>query len=455
MAKEIKKDLMAFSCFQDFNLDEDNKEKKETLHETIQDNNEFILNSYAEQSYFKDIMPNIQKASRSNNFYNRIVKKGFKHKSPFFKVLMKAIKLINADNNKNVYIPIKEKRFNIYQLPKIELLKKKKEKIDKITEMKLKNFKLNSEKLNKYKKLIKKQLSSSSAFNINSIKTPKIISPLDTLNLNNTNNSFNQKFNSSEKLSKNMDLRSSIKDFSTYYKSDINFKNLIRNNSFNLINSPIFNKNNFNYIYDKCNEEIENGNKVSRTVFRHNERISKKIEKKLKNKSEAKKFHKIIEDKGNKRSKYRKLEEKNLKEIKRKINEKISFFYAYKNRKEFQGILKNSENVQGYNLYLNEMNRINQKMELRRFFERKKIDKIQTLCDDEFQKKEYLKNKIDKYNKRHKEINKRNGFIPNDDFYIINKNNNKELLGTLLPKLLSSRNKCISEIFVGNILYKK
>ena len=454
MANEIKKDLMAFSCFKSFNLDEDNKEKKETLHETIQDNNEFILNSYAEQSHFKDIMPNIQKVSRSNNFYNRIVKKGFKHKSPFFKVLMKAIKNINEDNNKKIDIPIREKPFNIYKLPQIELLKKKKEKIDKITEIKLKNFKLNSEKLNKYKKLIKKQLSSSCAFNINSIKTPKIISPLDTFNLNNTNISFNQKFNSTEKLSKNMDLSSSNKNFSTYYKSGINFKNLIRNNSFNLINSPIFKKGNFNFIYDKCNEEIENGNKVTKTVFRLNEKISKKIEKKLRNKSEIK-LHKIIEDKGNKKNKYRKLEEKNIKEIKRKINAKISYFYAYQNRKEFKGSLKNSESIQAYDLYLNEMNRINQKMESRRSLERKKIDKIQTLCEDEFKKKEYLKNKIDICNKRHKEINKQKGIIPNDDFYIINRNNNKELLGTLLPKLLSSRNKCINEIIVGNTLYKK
>ena len=450
MAKNIQKDLMAFNCFKDVNLDEDNKEKKETLHETIQDNNEFILNSYAEQSHFKDIMPNIQKVSRSNNFYNRIVKKGFKHKSPFFKVLMRAIQLIN-EGNKKVYIPIKEKRLNIYKLPQIDLLKKKKEKIDKITEIKLKNFKIHSEKLNKYRKLIKQQLSSSCAFNSSSVKTPKMISPLESNNLNKTNISFNQNLNSSEKLSKNMDLSSYNKDFSTYYKSGINYKNMKRNNSFN---SPIFNKSNFNYIYNKCNEEIENGNKVNRTVFRLNEKISKKIKKKLKNKSEIK-IHKMIEDKGNRKNKYRKLEENNIKEIKRKMNVKISPFYAYQNRKEFKGILKNSENIQAYNLYLNEMNRINERMEKRRNVQRKKIDKIQSLCDEGFKKKEYLKNKIDIYNKRHKEIKKQKGIIPNDDFYIVNRNSKKEILGTLLPKLLSTRNKYINEIFVGNTLYNK
>ena len=127
MSKSFKKDIMAFSCFKGFRLEDDNKEKRETLHDTIQENHEFILNSYAEQSFYKDLMPNIQKASRGNNFYSKIVRKGFKHKSPFFKILMKAIKDIN-ENRQNIIIPIKEKRLDIYKLPEIELLKKKKRK---------------------------------------------------------------------------------------------------------------------------------------------------------------------------------------------------------------------------------------------------------------------------------------------------------------------------------------
>ena len=137
------------------------------------------------------------------------------------------------------------------------------------------------------------------------------------------------------------------------------------------------------------------------------------------------------------------------------MNEKISDFYAYQNRKEFKEILKNSESTHAYNLYLDEMNRINEKMDRRRFVERKRIDKIQTLCDEGFKKKEYLKNKIDKYNKRHKEYNQQDNLIPNDNFYIINRNNDKDQMGTLLPKLLSLRKTCLDEITVGNFLNKK
>ena len=101
------------------------------------------------------------------------------------------------------------------------------------------------------------------------------------------------------------------------------------------------------------------------------------------------------------------------------------------------------------------MNRIYNKMSKRLKIERKKIDKIETLCDDGYKKKEYLKNKIDKYNKRHKEEIKVKNIINNDEFYILNNNNNKEQIGSLLPKLLSLKNNCLHEITVGNFINKK
>ena len=64
------------------------------------------------------------------------------------------------------------------------------------------------------------------------------------------------------------------------------------------------------------------------------------------------------------------------------MNEKISDFYAYQNRKEFKEILRNSESTHAYNLYLDEMNRINEKMDRRRIVERKRIDKIiRLICE--------------------------------------------------------------------------
>ena len=453
MEEKFKKDMKMFNCFKSFNL-EDDKEKRESFHETIKENNEQIIDCYSQQ-YFKEILPNILKVNRSNYFYDKLVKRGFKHKSPFFKVLLKAIKDINEKRLK-IDIPYREKLLNIYRKPEIELLKIKKEKIDKNTQQKLKNIKINKEKLNKYTKLVNEQLASINSLNINQIKTPKMLSPLSTLNLSSTNNSFNINFNST----KNMDISPTNKELSTYYKSRIKFKSLTRNNSFNSLYmkpSSIIDKSSISYIYDKCKEEIDHGNKVAENVFRYNEKISKSIEKKLgKRKNSAERVKRIIEeDKSKKKNKYAKIEENNIKLIKKKLNEKISDFYAYQNRKEFQEILKNNENTQAYNIYLDEMNRINEKMGKRSVIERKRIEKIESLCDDGFKRKEYLKNRIDIFNKRHKEEKKQKNIILNDDFYILNKNNENEQIGNLLPKILSLRNNCLHEITVGNFFIKK
>lgn len=457
MSDDLKKDLMIFSCFNGFKIDEEkDKEKIVTLHETIEENNNTILDCYS-QSYFKDILPNILKASRNNNFYNKLVKKGYKYKSQFFKILFKAIREIN-EGGKKYFSPLKIKRYNIYRLPEIEIIKNKKEKVEKMNEKKLKKLRLEKEKLSKYTEIINEQLASSNAFNMKKILTPKNISPLDTLNLSSISNSFKKKFNSTIKF-KNLDLSPSSKEASTYYKSGFKFKTLSRNNSYNNILNTPFNINSVNYIYDKCQEEIEHGNKVAENFFKYEQKMSKSIEKKLlKNNNENKdkyNMKRIIEDRANRKSKYAKLEENNIKLIKKKINEKISDFYAFKNRKEFQGILRSNENTHAYKLYLDEMNKINHKMIKRRKIERKRIDKIETLCDFGYRKKEYLKNKIDIYNKRHKEEKKVLNIIANDDFFVLNKNDNKEQIGNLLPKLLSLRNNCLKEITVGNFLKKK
>ena len=454
MTEKFQKDILAFSCCDGFKLDDD-KEKNEELHETIKENNEEILDCYSQQAYFKDILPNILKASRRGNFYDKIVKKGFKHKSPFFKILLKAIKDISG-RKYNMIIPKKVKRLNIYRLPEIDLIRIRKDKIYKNNQKKLKKLKLEKEKLLKYTELINEQLASSSIFNKNKNKTPKSISLLSTLNLSSSNNSFNRQFNSTEKLSKNFELSPSNKGLTSYYKSDIKFKTLSKNNSY--ISSPIhLHKKSIDYLFDKCKEEIDHGNKVAEKVFKYDQKISKSIEKKLKknNNKSTERLKKMIEDKGKKRNKYAKLEENNIKNIKRKMNEKISDFYAFRNRKEFQEILKNSENNQAYNIYMDELNKINEKMGRLRAIERKKIDKIEILCDDGFKKKEYLKNRIDIFNKRHKEAEKENNIIPNDDFYILNRNNEKNQIGSLLPKLLSLRQTCLNEINLGNYFNKK
>jgi hypothetical protein len=449
MDSKFKKDMKIFNCFNTFDL-EDNKEDRQTFHETIEENNEILLNTYAQEAHFREIMPNIKKLSRSNYFYNKMVKKGFKHKSPFFQILLKAIKEVNEAKHP-IITPKRIKRFNIYKLPEIELLKLKKEKIEKINQKKLENLQIKKAKFDKYREIIKEQLSSSRFQKTNSLTPKTIISPLSTFNSNNTNIFVNKNYNSSEK-----NTLTNNKNLSTYYKSDIKFNTMRRSNSYNVLISPRAFKEGMNRIYDKCTEEIEHGNKVAGNVFKYNIKLTKSIEKKyIRKNKRLDRLKSMIDDKGKKKNKYKKLEEYNMKEIKRKMNEKISYFYAYKNRKEFKEVLRNSESTHAYNIYLDEMNRINERMDRRRIVERKRIDKIESMCEDGFKKKEYLKKIIDKFNKRHKDNVKEKSLIPNDDFYIVNRNNDKDQMGTLLPKLLSLRKTCLEEITVGNFLNKK
>ena len=455
--KEIKKDINLPNCFHSFELD-DKKDKRETFHDIIQENNDYLLNFFEQQSYYRELMPLIRKSNKGHLFYSKIVRKGFKHKSPFFKAIFKAIEEINKTKNKNL-IQNRPKRLNLYKLPQIELLKLKKKKVEQLSAKKLKDVEKRNERYNKYKSMIKDYLASSSSINFNPSKNEqKLISPRDTLNLNNTSNSFNNNINSNKNFIKKLSFSPLSKDLSTFYMSNYKIKSLSRNKSYNnstFMNSPKYNKSNINYIYDKCIEEIEHGKDVAKKVFKLDKKITRSIEKKLKKNKITNKDKNIIEDKNQKKNKYIKLEENNYAEIKRKMNAKISYFYAYNNRKEFHELIKNNENAHAYILYLDEISKINERIGRHRKIERKRIDKVEILCDEGFRKKEYLKNKIDIFNKKHRDLEKQVDLIPNDDFYISNtsnKGNKIEQMGTLLPKLLSSREKCLKKITVGNSL---
>jgi len=96
--------------------------------------------------------------------------------------------------------------------------------------------------------------------------------------------------------------------------------------------------------------------------------------------------------------KYQNLEKNTLDEIKRKINEKISDSYAFKNRKGFNNQLKNAESTNAYYIHLHDMDKTNEQLEQIRNIQREKIKKVEMLCEDEFQKKEFLKKRIDSFN---------------------------------------------------------
>ena len=438
-----KQQLIKRDCFSGLKLDNP-KEKQDTIQESIKQDKNFLVNFFAKQPYYSELLPKIKKASRGIVFYKGLIHKGLKHKSVFFESIMKSIKKVNQE--KSAPRPKSPKRMKLYKLPKIEELRIKKNKIEKIGKKKIKLIQLEKEKLDVYKEQIKNKIFPSTTIN----KQRSQIYSTNTLNFfnnrylnsnNSTNNSFNKNGNLTGKLDQYLIMSPINNDLSTYYKSIDTFKT-IKNTSRNGLFTNKFqpfrissSTTNLNYLLDKCKEEISNGKEVEELVSNYNKNFMKDVQEKINNNRYINRDKKIIED-NSKKNKYTKLEEQNYAEIKRRMNEKISNSLAYKNRKELREILKINANARSYILHLNEMNKINEKLERRRVVEWKTIDKVNLLCDDGFKKNEYLKNKIDKINNKNDILNKSRDYIINDDFYM-SRNEKNQLAGTLIPKLLS------------------
>ena len=442
-----KRQIVKMDCFSGLKLDNP-KEKQDTIQESIKEDKNFLVNFFAKQPYYSELMPKIKKASRGIVFYKGLIHKGLKHKSVFFEAIMKSIKKINQE--KSAPRPKSPKRMKLYKLPKIEELRIKKKKIENIGKKKIKLIQLEKEKLNIYKEQIKNKFFPSTTINRQSSQ----IYSTNTLNFfnnrylnsnnNSTNNSFNKNGNSTGKIEQNLIMSSLNNDLSTYYKSIDTFKS-IKNTSRNGLSTNRFkpfrissSTTNINYLLDKCKEEISNGKEVEELVSNYNKNFMKDIQEKINNNRYINRDMKIIDD-TNRRNKYIKLEEQNYAEIKRRMNEKISNSLAYKNRKELREALKINANARAYILHLNEMNKINEKLERRRVIEWKTIDKVNVLCDEGFKRNEYLKNKIDKINNKNDILNKSRDYIINDDFYM-SRNEKNQLAGTLIPKLISFKN---------------
>ena len=164
---------------------------------------------------------------------------------------------------------------------------------------------------------------------------------------------------------------------------------------------------------------------------------------------------KIVEDKINIKKRYKILEIEKYKELKKRIDIKISDNYAYYNRKEYEKFIKNRKKNEEYDLYLEDINKINEKIEKKKTKKKEKLNEIETLLDDVYKKKNYLKNKLKVYNynnqieKENEEYIKSN-IVLDDDYFLLDEKKKEEHKGSLVPTLLSkkeeiSKNKINSE----------
>jgi hypothetical protein len=210
-------------------------------------------------------------------------------------------------------------------------------------------------------------------------------------------------------------------------------------------------------LLSKCNEELNYAQNIGDNVENYN-KSNNKSEKEIKEKIRSglqNRDQKIIEDKSTSNKKYKKLEKEKFNELKKKMNIiKVSEDYAYINRKELHEFMRDNENIFAYQIYLKEMNKVNEKIAKKKEVEKKNLSMVENLLEDVYRKKEFLKYKIDNYHLRHAKQDELKIFsLKNrDDFYMNKINNDKKVLhGTLLPKLMELKDYCYGRPKYNNI----
>ena len=457
--------------------EEDKKKLTNKFHQIIEKDKEFILNCYRNQSLYKESIPQMEKASKGIFYYRRMVKNGLKNKSSFIKVILQSIAKVNQHKK----IKIQKRKLKCgYKMPEIDYVRKRKIELEKRYKMK----ELEDEKKN----LLRKNYSSidisrgernslalagincienydsnrSSIINdntgVNSSFKNRIFSGV-TNNLENISTKNNSRINSSN--------RNRIFSGITNNNEDINTKNKSLNRSVSSSNSIII-KNNindkinhkiddnfseqrirkFNHLLSKCQSEINHGNMICGKFEKYMNNINENfsLEKQRRNNKEDNNIQdqKIVEDKVTPKMKYKLMEIEKFKELKKRIDCKISDNYVYFNRRKYSELVKNKKKDEEYYLYLEDLNKINEKLEMKKVKEKEKLIQIENLLDDVYKKKNYLKNKIRNYsNNRKLEIEKeeyiKNNMVFNDDYFLVNEKKEEEHKGTLVPKLLSQK----------------
>ena len=411
----LKNKYLKYTCFSKLstNYCEQNKGKIETLHDAIQNDRENLYKCFSSQPFFKEIMPLIDKDKKSNLYYKKMVNLGTKNKSAFFGGLLKAIRKATEDNSSILHVE-KVKQTRNYSLPQLELLKHKKRNLDKYYAHK------------------------SDSNNISKIA-----------NLNNNSQIFTTQH--CEKLNKTINMK--------HNNSMENLSNITtnKNKNFSVKKTSLINRNknnklkktnniNFQFLIDKCEEDLSFANDVGDSAYiqrTNNKKKTETIKQKILNGLKSKDLQIIEEKEKDKKNKYKKLEEQKFKELKRQIRLIISESYAYQNRKDLHDFLVGNESIKEFDLYRKEMKKILTRIGDRKIKDEKNINLIEGLLDGVKRGKEFLKMKINDYNLKSKKINELCEYHDEDFYYMLNNSGDKnEINGTLLPKLLSKRDQC-------------
>ena len=289
--------------------------------------------------------------------------------------------------------------------------------------------KMNDEKLKKLKsQLYSKQSNNYNIDEYERIKTKKInfdnsIILKHNSNSNRNNSIIKRKFFINNNSYKNSEKENNSINFDInnnniqIYKIKNNFRENLKKIKLNKSNSciSIFKENrikNLNNILDLCKGEIKHGKVVGKKFEKYNDKISDDIKEIIQKESKENKNIKdqqlIEKEMKENNDKYKLKEIEKFNEMKKKIDIKISEVFAYFNRKEFSKQIKDKDTNKAFELYLKDINKINQKIEGKKKIEKESIHKIKFLLEQANKGKKILENKINEYNEKHEILNQIN-----------------------------------------------
>ena len=425
--KENNKDINCFTKLKTINMN------KDFIHNKIFLYRKNMKSEYEHDNNFKEIMPIILKQSKMNNVYKALIKNGIKFNSRFIRLIQRTVDDIK---NKRILKSYKEKNKGkiFYNLPKIEILKTQKEKYKKLNIKKIRIIKLkNLGYINNINNLSFNFINESAKID----KRPKLIfRHFSSISNKSTKNLSNLNFISN---SPNKDLTLTPSNISIAEPSTnitYEFSNKIKKSNHK---NSFFKLTNISKSYDiihKCNSEVDQGDYKTKNINRIKKDFDKSIYQRLIRDKYLDLDRKIIEEKNKFNNKYIIQQKKNFKNIKKKLEVKISSHLAYENRKELTQILKEKKSDIPYNLHLNEINKINQRILERRKKEKKLIYELNSIANDEYLKGIEINKKMDKINQKNK-ILKNNSFVNinifNDDMDFF------QPKGNLIPSLINIR----------------
>ena len=400
----------------------ENQSNKRKFHNEIEKDKEYILNYYRNTPVYKDKIDNMEMHSRGFFYFNSLIKNQLNKKNFF---INKIFKSISNKKNKTKNSPIIGLRK--YNLPKLQLIKERKKRMD--LKLRAKEDEENFEK------------NHSMEYN----KYPFLSSYKNYLESNTTNNKrllSNSKSVIFSGVTKDLEINSSKKnDLSHSFSTNLLLSN--KNSETNFFNKKE-RMNEFKNILNKCQKEIKSGGKIGGKVEKYTKKLNKSLskEKKIRNNKfeHILQDQKIVEDKVSPKQKYKLLEIEKFQEIKKRINAKISDNMVYFNRKEYSEFVKDKRKIDEYNLYHEEVNKEYENLVQKRIKEKTKFKKVKNLIEDSYKKKNYLTNKIKNYYRK-RFIQKSNAYNEKNNLEIITNEDGERgtNLGTLLPKLLAKK----------------